>query len=153
MFRIFPTIPLACFVNPLAFGLYRIVFWCLIRYSEVMFIITSLRKCFSLSLISSNKCPNYIIISSKRIEAAAKASFFTMALASTLNSIIYSQNDVSLLLGANWIDRPDKVNIPFFKWSKGYDRSKWPMILEGQSSCPMALITSSNISLDIPNQI
>ena len=31
-----------------------------------------------------------------------------------LGSIIYSQN-ISLLPGTDWIDRPDKVNIPFFK--------------------------------------
>ena len=70
-----------------------------------------------------------------------------------LSNIICSQNDVSPLPSTDQIDRPDKVNTPFFKWSKEYDRSKRPMVLERRNSCPLALITFPNISLDISDQI
>ena len=66
-----------------------------------------------------------------------------------LASIIYSQNDMFPLLGTDQIDGLDKVNIPFIKWSKGYDRDKWSMVPKGQTSYPLASITPPNISLDI----
>lgn len=83
LFRIFYTVLLALSVNPLAIGWYGVVFQCLIIYWVVMLINTSLRKCFPRSLTNSSGCPNRIMISSNRNDTAVKASFFTVAQAST----------------------------------------------------------------------
>ena len=70
-----------------------------------------------------------------------------------LGSIICSQNNVLPFPGGDRIDWPNEVNTPLLKRSKGYNRSEWPMVFEGQCSCPLALITFPNIGLDIPDQI
>lgn len=60
LFKNILTMSLARSVNPFAFGLYGVIFWCLIEYRDVMLKITSFRKYCPRSLTNSSGWPNRI---------------------------------------------------------------------------------------------
>ena len=114
---------------------------------------TSLRKCFPLSLTSSNGCPNRIMISSKKKSGSRQgviphggSSFYP------LGGIIRCQNDVLSFPGIDRIDRSDKVNSPLLERSKWHNWGERPMVPERGRSCSLALVTFSDVSLDISDQ-